>query len=216
MKKYVPLLALCGALVALSIGPRVQAEDPKPDEDSWNNEQFGVKLAKPKGNAQWKFVGEGGWDKFFKETDGVVFFLAKWQSDNTSGDLSKGQPLVEMYGYRYDTMGKFKIGDWEGSPTSTKGFAKALFEEITTRDYKNCKNTKETGATTYPCGKMYEFSTYGEHKKYGGSHYLRILICKKDSKHTFQFVVHCAPGEEKKAGVEIETVMRTIKFYDTK
>ena len=180
----------------------------------------GSRSGKPKGKDQWKIVGEGGWDKFFKDPAGVQFLFAKWAADNKDGDMQKSPPLVRMYAFKYDTQGKFKIGDWEGTPSSTKGFAKAIFEQVLENEYKNPKNIQETAKAVYPCGNCYQFSCYGEHKKYGGSHYLRIMICKKDSKDTYQIAVECAPGEEKAdgkhSGEEIETVLKSIKFYDKK
>ncbi|NUN49003.1 MAG: hypothetical protein HUU15_09270 [Candidatus Brocadiae bacterium] len=222
MKKYLPLALAAGALAAVVLHRPAIAEDGKPgDTDVFDNDTFGVKVTKPKGKDQWKIVGAGAWEPtWFKDDDGVVFLFTKWAADNPNGDPQKSPPLVRVYGFRYDTMGKFKIGTWEGSPTSTKGFAKALFEDLTTNDYKNLKNTKETAKRSYPCGDFYEFSTYGEHKKYGGSHYLRVMVGKRDSKDTYQLVVACAPGEEKMdgkhSGEEIEMILRSIRYYDKK
>ncbi len=221
MKKFIPVIALmaAAAFVLGSYDNPAVAEDPKQDPDLFDNGD-GVKIWKPKGKDQWKIIGEGGWDTWFKDAGGVQFMLVKWAADNKDGDLQKSPPLVRMYGVKYDTQGKFKIGDWEGTPSSTKGFAKAIFEQLLDQDYKNPKNVQETAKAVYPCGSCYQFSCYGEHKKYGGSHYLRILICKKDSKDTYQFVVGSAPGEEKMdgkhSGEEIEMVLKSIKFYDKK
>ncbi|MCE9582866.1 MAG: hypothetical protein K8T20_10260, partial [Planctomycetes bacterium] len=87
-------------------------------------------------------------------------------------------------------------------------------------EYKNIKNEQETDKVNYPCGSFFQFSCYGEHKKYGGSRYLRIMMCKRDSKDTYQFEVSSAPGEEKMdekhSGLEIETILKSIKFYEVK
>lgn len=219
MKKFLPVIAILAAVAALAFQRPVVAEDPKADPDLFDNGS-GVKVWKPKGKDQWKIIGEGGWDTYFKDPDGVQFMLVKWAADNKDGDMSKSPPLVRMYAFRYDTQGKFKIGDWEGTPSSTKGFARAIFDQVLENEYKNPKNVQETAKAPYPCGTFYQFSCYGEHKKYGGSHYLRVAIVKKDSKDTYQIGIQCAPGEEKldgkHSGEEIEMVLRSIRFYDKK
>jgi len=173
-----------------------------------------VKLSKPKGNAQWKIVGEGGWDNWFKSTDGVVFVMAKWRRQHAGRSARSRRRWSRCTGSA-TTRWAASPSESVGLPTSTKGFAKAIFEQVTEKDYKNLKNVSETDKVTYPCGKMYQFSCYGEHKKYGGSHYLRVMVCKRDSHDTYQFVVHCAPGEEKKSAVrdrddpEVDPVLRS-------
>ncbi|KAF0245839.1 MAG: hypothetical protein FD180_1251 [Planctomycetota bacterium] len=219
MKKLLPVIAFLAVATALAVQRPAVAEDPKPDMDLFDNED-GVKVWKPKGKDQWKIVGAGSWDSYFKDADGVQFMLLKWAADNKDGDQMKSPPLVRVFAFRYDTQGKFKIGDWEGTPSSTKGFARAIFDKWMADEYKNPKNIQETDKAVYPCGKCYQFSCYGEHKKYGGSHYVRVLVCKKDSKYTYEIRVGCAPGEEKAdgkhSGEEIEQVLKSIQFYDKK
>ncbi|MEK7466793.1 MAG: hypothetical protein AAB074_05190 [Planctomycetota bacterium] len=218
MKKLLPVIAFLAAAAAVALQQPVAAEDPKTDMDLFDNTTYGIKVWKPKGKDQWKIVGEGAWDKDFAEKG--AFILQKWAADNKDGDSSKSPPLVQIYCTRYSTQEKYKIGDWEGTPSSTKGFAKAIYDVWMEREYKNPKNVKETDKVAYPCGSMYAFSCYAEHKKYGGSFFVRLLVCKADGKNTYTFGVYCPPGEEKMdgkhSGEEIELVLKSIKFYDVK
>lgn len=196
------------AVAAVCLMHIATAEPPKPDEDLWNNEVWGLKVWKPKGKPEWKFIGEGALDNYFRgEPDNIAYFLTKWPADNLSGDLQKGYPLIRMWGERYES----EVANQSG----TKGIAKQIFDRVVNEDFKNTKDVKETDKVMYPIGKMYQFSCYGEHRKYGGSHYLRIMVCKKD-KNLWVFVVSCAPGEEKKAAAEIEGVLKSMATYEIK
>jgi len=207
-------LAVCAA----SLLSPARAEDPKAkpaDEDLWKNDKFGVKVWKPKGVATWKFVGENAWAKWFSGgTDNVVFVLNKWQKDNVAGELEKGQPLVRMYSFRYDSHAKYTIGKWQGTGDSTKSFAQALFEELLENDFKDPKNKSDTDDLRLPCGKACEFSCYAIHKKSGAAMYIRVILCK-DGGNLFEFVIQCAPGEEKKqdTAAEIRGILNSIAFF---
>ncbi|MCE9583371.1 MAG: hypothetical protein K8T20_12870, partial [Planctomycetes bacterium] len=179
MKKLLPVFAILAVAAAIVPQRPAHAEDPKIDTDVFDNDQYGVKIWKPKGKDQWKIVGAGSWDHYFKDSGGVVFLLTKWAADNKDMDPQKSPPLVQIFGFRYDTQSKLKVGDWEGTPSSTKGFAKAISKQVTEEEYKNIKNEQETDKVNYPCGSFFQFSCYGEHKKYGGSRYLRIMMCKR-------------------------------------
>lgn len=224
MKKLLPIYAFLAVAATWALMSPVVAEDPKAaDMDLFDNDTYGIKIWKPKGKDQWKIVGAGGWKNAGFEND-PLFLLQKWPADNKDGDRQKSPPLVSMYGFRYDTQGKYKIGDWEGTPSSTKGFAKALFDDLMAKQYKNPKNVAETAKHPYPCGTFYEFSCYAEHKKYGGSFYVRVAVVKRDAKDTYLLQVETPPGEElvkgkdgkERSGAEIEAILQSIKFYDLK
>lgn len=216
MKKFLPLLALCAVVGVLAISPAVQAEDPK--SDTWDNDSWGFKVTKPKDNPQWKFLEQSHWKEYFDDSeDKAVFALQKWQSDNLDGNAQKSPPLVSMFAFRYGTQDKIRVGDWEGTPGQGKSFAKALFDAWM-KDFKDPKNIKDTDKAEYPFGKVAQFSCYATSKKYGGAFFIRVIIAKADSKNTYEIRVTCPPGEElpKKSGTEIETILRSIKFYEIK
>lgn len=222
MKKFLPLAL--GAVVAVflnAVPVQVQAEDPKVDPDLWDDDIFGFKVSKPKGKDQWKFVGRGGWKPIFEQNeDRAVFFLQKWQSDNLEGNPQKSPPLVTMYAMSYETQVKIKVGKWEGTAGQTKGFAKAIFDDVMATEYKDPKNIAETDKVTYPCGKVAQFSCYAVSRKYSGSFYTRFMVVKGEGNNTFLLRVVCPPKEEllddKHSGKEIEEVLRSIRFYEVK
>lgn len=209
-------LVLAGLAGCIVVFPCLDAQQGKQvaaqAAEEMRNNTYGFSLKKPVAR-EWKIVPESQWKVYFDSLDRVVGCMVRFKNPEASIGGESPQMMIAITATELGQNLRFDDGRVVAAENLSQ-LAKHQFEILTEQVYKDPKNVKETDKTkNYPnIGKMYQFSFYGMHRKYGNTSFVKLMYFK-GKKHSFQLEMNCPTGDEKLFETDLDQIFRSVQIY---